>query len=613
MENNNLNQNEESNLENNIVTTENTIKENKKNNILFIVIISILLLAIGGYFILSKVLVEDNQTKEKENQEKYQEQETEETKEKEVLNYTLNIYKNSIGDICEYNENYCKDLAFTIKTKTENAKLIKGQDAFVLYEDDGLRIYNNYDGSITKLNLENQYKNYSIHYDNDKVLGIVYYNEDEQSCKYSLSGYYNIKNGQKIYDNKYSYIHTVSNSSYLTAALGDSIYLLNSETEKVELSSIQKYNHNGEICYIMGGYMFKSYSNNNKSIYYITDADEFNVYKFYSNDKKIILDKEIVEGNWSFKDEYLYVIDGEIIKKYDMDGSLNATKTIGDVKGLLENYAIYVENGNLSLKNIDSDKTIVLDKWNENYVYDKSLISGVYSRERLDSMGEKDKPEGVYVVVYYKEKDANDNYGMEYCYTKTGEIKTFAIKHEQGGRAKPVLYLYPSKTTDIKVEFAHPEYLTTTYPKYDNVWEVTAYPNGDLYDKDNKYYYGLYWDEIRYSEVDFHEGFYVTKENAINFLEEKLNIIGLNPKERNEFIMYWLPILENNGKSIVYFELTKERERDNKLIITPKPDSILRVSIHIKKVNDYVNIKEQKLATFKRHGFTVVEWGGMTY
>ena len=40
---------------------------------------------------------------------------------------------------------------------------------------------------------------------------------------------------------------------------------------------------------------------------------------------------------------------------------------------------------------------------------------------------------------------------------------------------------------------------------------------------------------------------------------------------------------------------------------------MLRVSIHIKKVNNFVNIKEQELETFERKGFTVVEWGGMIY
>jgi hypothetical protein len=74
--------------------------------------------------------------------------------------------------------------------------------------------------------------------------------------------------------------------------------------------------------------------------------------------------------------------------------------------------------------------------------------------------------------------------------------------------------------------------------------------------------------------------------------------------------MYWLPILEKNKKSLVYFELTKERDSYSKINISPKPDSMLRLAIHIKKVNDKVNIKEQKLTTFKRTGFSVVEWGG---
>ena len=77
--------------------------------------------------------------------------------------------------------------------------------------------------------------------------------------------------------------------------------------------------------------------------------------------------------------------------------------------------------------------------------------------------------------------------------------------------------------------------------------------------------------------------------------------------------MYWLPILEKNGKNLVYFELTESREKYNKLVIDPKPDSLLRVAIHVKKVNKKTNIKEQKLSTFERKGFTAVEWGGVVH
>ena len=122
-----------------------------------------------------------------------------------------------------------------------------------------------------------------------------------------------------------------------------------------------------------------------------------------------------------------------------------------------------------------------------------------------------------------------------------------------------------------------------------------------------------YWEEEGNHRVSFDTGFYVTKDKAIEFLEEKLSLIGLNDRERNEFIMYWLPILEKNGKSLVYFELTEEREAYNKLEISPAPDSMLRVAIHVKKVNEKVNIKEQELVPFERTGFTVVEWGGVLY
>ena len=77
--------------------------------------------------------------------------------------------------------------------------------------------------------------------------------------------------------------------------------------------------------------------------------------------------------------------------------------------------------------------------------------------------------------------------------------------------------------------------------------------------------------------------------------------------------MYWLPILEKNGKSLIYFELTDEREMVNKIKINPKPDSLLRIVMHVKKVDAKTKIKKQELTTFNRKGFVAVEWGGLQY
>ena len=178
---------------------------------------------------------------------------------------------------------------------------------------------------------------------------------------------------------------------------------------------------------------------------------------------------------------------------------------------------------------------------------------------------------------------------------------------------KPILYLYPTSDMNVRVRLEKADLLLTTYPKYNDGWNMFVKTNGDMYDDNNNYYYALYWDEKNIHNVSFDEGFYVTKDNAISFLEDKLSIIGLSDRERNEFIMYWLPRLENNGKSLVYFELTEEREKNNRLLISPQPDSILRVMMHVKRVNKKISIKEQTLKRFERNGFVAVEWGGTIY
>ena len=178
---------------------------------------------------------------------------------------------------------------------------------------------------------------------------------------------------------------------------------------------------------------------------------------------------------------------------------------------------------------------------------------------------------------------------------------------------KPVLYLYPETEMNVEAKFSKPELLITTYPKYVDSWNVKVLPSGDMYDQNGKYYYALYWEELSTNKFNFNEGFYVEKDNAIEFLEEKLSILGLNDKERNEFIMYWLPILEQNQKSLVYFETTESLQKENELIINPKPDSLLRIRMHVKKINHKIEIKEQELLHFERKGFTAVEWGGIIY
>ena len=178
-------------------------------------------------------------------------------------------------------------------------------------------------------------------------------------------------------------------------------------------------------------------------------------------------------------------------------------------------------------------------------------------------------------------------------------------------RKKPVIYLYPKEAIDISVQLnIKNSKFTTFYPKFNgkNTWNVRAKPNGDILIKDKTYPY-LFWEAESYTPDDMNEGFIVSDENAEKFLEEKLEILGLNEKEKTDFITFWLPVLLRNKLSLCSFQ-SKKFFDNFELNITPKPDSLIRVFLTIKKLETPINVKEQKLVSNERKGFTVIEWGG---
>ena len=81
----------------------------------------------------------------------------------------------------------------------------------------------------------------------------------------------------------------------------------------------------------------------------------------------------------------------------------------------------------------------------------------------------------------------------------------------------------------MTVRLGAPEKITSSYPKYEGGWDVTAYPNGDLIDRSNgNKLYSLYWEGERDANIlDLTTGFVVKSEDMANFLEEKLEILEL--------------------------------------------------------------------------------------
>ncbi|MCL1922736.1 MAG: hypothetical protein FWG15_02515 [Propionibacteriaceae bacterium] len=196
------------------------------------------------------------------------------------------------------------------------------------------------------------------------------------------------------------------------------------------------------------------------------------------------------------------------------------------------------------------------------------------------------------------------------------EIEAASSCLKEGLAYKPIIYLYPNETTIANVTLSHPENLTVSYPQYDSGhdgWTVRGEPNGDLFDfTSGTSLYALFYESTNnVNATVHHDGFIVPGADTATFLEEKLTELGLNPRESQEFIIYWLPILQESQWNYIRFQPIEEIEANQELIISPTPDTVIRVMMSYLPLDSPIDVTEQNLGPAPvRTGFTVVEWGG---
>lgn len=163
--------------------------------------------------------------------------------------------------------------------------------------------------------------------------------------------------------------------------------------------------------------------------------------------------------------------------------------------------------------------------------------------------------------------------------------------------------------TEVTVKLDYNGTLTSTYPAYGDGWTVTAQPDRTLTDEKGREYYCLFWEGESDAAYDFSTGYCVTGKDTAVFLERALAQLGLTEKEANEFIIYWLPRMESNAYNLVSFQ--SEAYTDSaELTIDPAPDTVIRVFMAWKGLDQPEKITPQELTAVERNGFTVVEWGG---
>jgi hypothetical protein len=199
------------------------------------------------------------------------------------------------------------------------------------------------------------------------------------------------------------------------------------------------------------------------------------------------------------------------------------------------------------------------------------------------------------------------------------QLETFKVEQKQtksewlGAWCKPAIYLYPEQKTQVNVKVAPKGPFTLTIPSYPTSgWDVTAYPDGRIIDNsvDVEYPY-LYW-EASIADKYINEpkdGYVVTYNELPGLFNKVLPAVGLNAKESSEFSKYWLKALPQSNYYFV--GVLPEREIDTlaPLSIQPKPDSVLRVTLFFKALDQKVSVNEPSLTGFERKGFTVTEWG----
>ena len=174
---------------------------------------------------------------------------------------------------------------------------------------------------------------------------------------------------------------------------------------------------------------------------------------------------------------------------------------------------------------------------------------------------------------------------------------------------KPVIYLYPEEETQVDVSLELNGELLISEPLYNDGWTVKAAPDGTLTDADGKTYDYLFWEAKLNADYDLSRGFCVKGADTEAFLNDALKQLGLNRHEADDFIEFWLPIMEKNPYSVISFQTDAYTDAAG-LNISPQPDSVIRVFMTWYASDSAVDIPAQELTAPDRSGFTVVEWGG---
>jgi len=185
-----------------------------------------------------------------------------------------------------------------------------------------------------------------------------------------------------------------------------------------------------------------------------------------------------------------------------------------------------------------------------------------------------------------------------------------------GYYGKPAIYLYPEEDTYITVKLDIDGEITTTIPPYNDDWRVFATKEGGIInEEDGEKYDYLFWEADPNVLVLPDTGWVVAQVDLEKWFDEYLDKLGLNKKEKTQFMEYWQGRLHGGGYYEIKLLSRAFLDEHARLIITPQPDTLIRVIFHFRPLDEPMDESKSLAAPVieppKREGFVVVEWGGI--
>lgn len=187
-----------------------------------------------------------------------------------------------------------------------------------------------------------------------------------------------------------------------------------------------------------------------------------------------------------------------------------------------------------------------------------------------------------------------------------GTLRPIAVR-------KPVVYLYPETTTDLRVRVdIDGDFLAVYPPTHEGAWNVTAEPDGALLDRaTGRRHRYLFWEGTSAGfTLDPARAHCVPRGESAAFLERACSRFALTDLECGDLVTYWLPALAKNPYNLIQFVDEDTYGRYARLTVEPRPDAVIRPFLIFRGSDVPVAVGAPELPQRARGRFTLVEWGG---